>query len=255
MKSWFARVQIELLSSRWIEKILIALLEKTFRAQFELAWENAQEAPHFYSQHWNAFRLLHGTCNGPGWMLRGVYASEVIQAGARVLDIGCGDGFFSKTFLAPNASHVDGVDIEKSAVDEARTRHMAGNIRYALLDATKDAFPGDAYDVVVWDGAIGHFTPDGAKNVIRKIVRSLRDEGIFCGSESLGEEGHDHLQFFETERDVAELMMKSFAYVQTRVHSYSLPSGFLRREIYWRCSNSRERLASADWSNIGANPT
>jgi cyclopropane fatty-acyl-phospholipid synthase-like methyltransferase len=42
-----------------------------------------------------------------------------VREGSRLLDIGCGDGFFTKRFFATRCAHIDTVD--NSARDIAQT--------------------------------------------------------------------------------------------------------------------------------------
>ena len=161
-----------------------------------------------------------------------------------VLDIGCGDGFFARRFFAPRASHVDAVDVEPSAIKHARRHNAASNVSYALLDATSDHFPRDRYDVIVLDGALGHFRPDVTARLLEKIHDALAPEGAFAGSESLGIEGSDHHQFFETLGDLRALFAPTFKHVQLRVIEYELPGGLLCAERRTGAART-SRLASS----------
>jgi protein-L-isoaspartate O-methyltransferase len=96
---------------------------------------------------------------------RGFFAQDVLKPNSIVLDIGCGDGFFSARFSAPRCRHVDAIVVEPTAVAFARRHHHVRNVTYHLADATADSFPRDRYDVIVWDGAIGHFAPESATGV------------------------------------------------------------------------------------------
>lgn len=232
-----------------IERAARSFLRVIYQAQFRNAWTHSSEAPHYYCHRWNAFKLLDGK-TGPEWMLRGLYAFEVIRPGDRVLDIGCGDGFFTRTFLAARAAHVDAVDIEPSAILEASSCQETSRISYRLMDAAREPFPHESYDVIVWDGAIGHFSQEDAGKVLEKIQGALQIGGVFAGSESLGHEGHDHLQFFESLEALANLLLRSFCQVCVREHAYSLPGGMIRREAFWRCSNDTTRLNSAGWQSF-----
>lgn len=88
--------------------------------------------------------------------------------------------------------------------------------------------------------------------MLEKIVRVLSQNGVFAGSESLGHEGHDHLQFFESINDLDALFSKHFAYRAYRVISYdtSFNAGLFRREAFWRCSSSPLRIEEAGWTTI-----
>ena len=116
------------------------------------------------------------------------------------------------------------------------------------MDATVMPFPRKEYDVIIWDGAIGHFAPEAMQKMLQKISRALKHDGVFVGSESLGQEGHDHLQYFETVEDLATLLRSEFAHVEIKALRYTINDGtLLRHEAYWRCSNSVERLDAARW--------
>jgi len=210
----------------------------------------AEDAPHFMDHRHTAFGLAFGTTTAEV-LTRGFYSAEVIRPGDIVLDIGCGDGFFDHRFFAPRCEHVDGIDIEPTAIAAASRHNAAPNISYHLLDAVHDPFPRDRYDVVVWDGALGHFAPETTSLMLRKVRAALASDGVFVGSESLGRsEGHDHLQFFETLDELGEVLSREFTHVLLRVVSYPLSGGLEREEALWRCAESPARLADG-WTVKG----
>jgi SAM-dependent methyltransferase len=210
-------------------------------------WRLSGEMPHFYDHRVGSLLFAAGAAPGFG-MFRGFLAAQVMRPGDVVLDIGCGDGFFASRFFSPRVAHVDSIDIEPSAIAHATRHHGAPNVSYHLLDAVAAAFPRSTYDVVVWDGALGHFPPDVTRQMLAKIRGALRDDGVFVGSESLGEEGHDHLQFFDDLEALRALLADEFATVQLGQMDYEIPGGTLRREGYWRCAVAEsDRLTSAAW--------
>jgi SAM-dependent methyltransferase len=232
------------------EQFLIKLLNWHFRAKYRLMWGLLSEVPHFYDQR------SHGVCFGfrsvaasSHTLERAAVARDVIADGDKVLDIGCGDGFFTRRFYCDRAWQIDAIDVEQSAIDHAQRFHADPKIIYRKMDAVAEAFPQSQYDVVVWNGALGHFSFDNTSVVMKKISSVLGPHGIFVGSESLGLEGHDHLQFFPDEAAVQRLFRPYFRYVATRVVSYpiGLRREFLRQEVFWRCSNGREPLTRDFW--------
>ena len=80
--------------------------------------------------------------------LRGFFAQMAVNEGDKVLDISCGDGFFSKRFFSTKASHVDAFDIEAYAIEMAN-RYADSKVSYFVRDAIADPFPSDGYDVVI----------------------------------------------------------------------------------------------------------
>ena len=235
------------------EQVLIKLLSWHFKSKFRREWLWCLEAPHFFSHRIGFFDFAFGEASGgPYPYYRGFFVSELLQNQDKLLDIGCGDGFFTKRFYSKRCALVDAIDIEVDAIDAARNMNHALNINYYLLDAVQQPFPSSAYDVVVWDGALGHFAPDTTHTMLEKIVGVLSKDGVFAGSESLGREGHDHLQFFESIEHLDALFAKHFAYRAYRAIEYdtAFNVGLLRREAFWRCSSSPLRIAEAGWTTI-----
>ena len=126
-------------------------------------------------------------------------------------------------------------------------------------DAVAEPFPNEVYDAVIWNGAIGHFSAADTAIVLMKIRACLSPSGVFAGSESLGMEGHDHHQFFADEVAVQALLKPYFRYVATRTVSYTIGQqrNFARREVFWRCSDSREALMrdAWNWADAPAEPS
>ena len=235
------------------ERVLSKLLALHYKSRFRREWLWSQDAPHFFNHRIGFFDFVYGEASGgPYPYYRGFFVSELLQNNDTLLDIGCGDGFFTKRFYSKRCSLVDAIDIEADAIDAARGINFAPNINYYLLDAVQQPFPSDVYEIVVWDGALGHFAPDTTHFMLEKIVRVLSPDGVFAGSESLGHEGHDHLQFFEAIEDLDALFAKHFAYRAYRIIEYdtSFNVGLLRREAFWRCSSSPLRIAEAGWTTI-----
>ena len=72
------------------------------------------------------------------------------QAGEQILDLGCGQGVFSRA-LATKGSNVTGVDVSPSLIERAKTYQARGTIRYLVRDAAKirDLGPFDAASAIL----------------------------------------------------------------------------------------------------------
>jgi SAM-dependent methyltransferase len=232
------------------EKFAKGLLSHYYRSSFrrQWAWQLYGE-PHFSIHSGALFSLLDGQMGqGIYSLTRAFLSAEIIREGDHVLDIGCGDGGLTKRFYAPRAAHVDAVDIEESAIKYAAKHNLAPNISYHRLDAVIEPFPRSSYDVIIFDGAIGHFTREGSAAVLKKILSALVPSGVFCGSESIGPEGHDHMQMFQTCDDLRSLLQEQFKYVRIKQQKYPVQlMSNDRAEAYWRCSNADGRLDEIDW--------
>jgi ubiquinone/menaquinone biosynthesis C-methylase UbiE len=236
------------------EKILVGLLDTHFGIRHRVDWELSQEAPHFYDFRSGVFSLGFGDAPPSSHTLdRAAMARDTFADGDRVLDIGCGDGFFTRRFYSDRAGRIDAIDVEKSAISHAGHYHAHPKINYVKCDAVAEPFPSNVYDAVIWNGAIGHFSAADTAIVLRKIRASLTPAGVFAGSESLGMEGHDHHQYFPDEAAVQELFAPYFRCVATRVVNYTIGTqrNFARREVFWRCSDSRESISRDAWNWAG----
>jgi len=230
------------------ERLLIRLLGHHYRSVFRRQWHLADEEPHFFSHRIGMFEFAYlDAAPGPFSYYRGFYNSEVLRSGDRLLDIGCGDGFFTKRFFSERCSHIDALDVEPTAIQAAQALNAATNITYHLLDAVAEPFPAEHYDVIIWDGALGHFPPAATHTMLQKIAAALAPEGIFAGSESLGVEGTDHLQFFPNLDNLRAVFQPYFRHVAAREVDYNLPTDFRRREGFWRCANDTKRFDDCRW--------
>src|SRR5262245_49625229 len=89
------------------ERFLVSLLGMHYSSRLRREWLWSRSPPHFYNHRFGAFDITY-RANGrvDAWQ-RAFYAAEMIHDGDRVLDIGCGDGFFTARFFAPRCEHVD----------------------------------------------------------------------------------------------------------------------------------------------------
>jgi len=231
------------------ERILLFLLGRYYRSSLLRDWGLRKEQPHFFSQRAGFFLAGFGQGNEKSLLpfLRGYYNMEILRPSDKVLDIGCGDGFFTKVFFAPCCATIDAIDIEKSAIDTANYYYADPKITFLEANAVTAPFRRNDYDVIIWDGALGHFDKDSSDIMLAKIAGSLRPDGLFTGSESIGTEGHDHLQFFHSLEGLISLLQKHFKQVAVKSHRYPIAGGYIRTEAYWRCSQEKTRLENNLW--------
>jgi 2-polyprenyl-3-methyl-5-hydroxy-6-metoxy-1,4-benzoquinol methylase len=254
-RKWRLFLELAKGGGRLREMVLLNLLEKHYDSKFRREWVIGLEPPHFDDNRRDTFDFAFSANSVGAYPLyRGFLSSEVIQEGDRLLDIGCGDGFFTRRFFAEKCSSIDAVDIEHSAIKAAMEYNSSEKITYHQLDAVNQPFPNSPYEVVVWDGAIGHFSADTTDIIVEKISASLVPDGIFVGSESLSEEEckRDHLLLFYSLDDLHRVFKNYFKYIELRSVQYKINKrdSFIRTEGYWRCSNKPTRLESNSWKKF-----
>jgi SAM-dependent methyltransferase len=234
-------LQLVIGGGRLRERMLLGLLGVHYESRFVRDWWTGTP-PHFFNHRIGAFSVAYRRPSKAALAWARAFAvADIVEAGDRALDVGCGDGFFTSRITAPLCSHVDAIDIDPSAIGHARKFNSAANVTYHLADATTEPFPSPPYDIVVWDGALGHFGPETVRTMLERIAAALKPTGLFCGSESLGEEGHDHLQYFPDADAVVELIGGVFPHVAFRELVYPIRGGE-RREILWRAAQSSGTL-------------
>jgi SAM-dependent methyltransferase len=237
------------------ERLLLGALGAHYASRLRRQWYWTVEPPHFFGHRIGAFDLAFGSAkSGPYPWFRAFLAADVIRDGDTLLDIGCGDGFFTARFFAPRCRVVDGLDVDRDAIETARRENAAPKVRYHLRDVGLEDFPESRYDVIVWDGALGHFTPDASKTVLAKIGQALAPDGIFCGSESLGSEGVDHHQFFPDLESVHDSLAGHFPHLWLREVGYAV-DGHFRREAFWRACVTPARHDETLWRSYDRAPS
>jgi SAM-dependent methyltransferase len=100
---------------------------------------------------------------------------ERTWTGARVLDVGCGSGRWTR-FAADRAAFVDGVDPSDAARVAAMATKSCPNVRITHASVETLPFPDRAFDVVMSVGVL-HHVPD-PEAAIARVARCVRPGGL-----------------------------------------------------------------------------
>jgi SAM-dependent methyltransferase len=141
--------------------------------------------------------------------LRGLLRRSGAPQGARVLDVGCGTGYYT-ALLRDIGYTARGIDLSEVAIERARRRYPG--IRFDVRDAFAEPVESERCDAVFVQGFSGLNTDDVAlkRERIRRLMRHARDEGtlLVVGGSTLPGEGlmeggwyqHSWKQIVETAR-------------------------------------------------------
>ncbi len=202
----------------------------------------------YYEEIWEA---LPEGLEPADFALRLRFLLEHVDAGARVLDVGCGEGRFAAE-LARAGAHVVAVDVAAEPLRRARAR-VSGLDARLLASEGEWELPDAAFDLV-WAGEVIEHVADtaGWLSQVRRVLRSggvlvlsTPDHGLFTRLwlalsarafarrfDPLGE----HLRFYT--RGSLRALLAGFGFEQVEVRGAGGPPG-ARRLLLARAVRSR----------------
>jgi ubiquinone/menaquinone biosynthesis C-methylase UbiE len=110
-------------------------------------------------------------------MLREFLSGIEFPEGARVLEIGCGDGVVTRRLAQwPNVAHTTGIDRSKFFIERAqKLAQDVQNVSYEVGDGRRTRFDDETFDVVVLHTVIVHALEP--EQLIAEAYRVLRSGG------------------------------------------------------------------------------
>ncbi len=170
------------------------------------------------------------------WFVEGpAFCGLAIEPGSRILELGCGTGYYTDVFFSPFAAEIVAVDIDPRAIETARRMHQAKNIRYEVMDFRK-ALPDGPFDVVVWTPTIFAYAVDDVHTLMQRLhevmASNARLSGFTCIEAARG--GPDVL--WHDMKSLAERLRLYFKNVRAfeRAHPTIQPP---RHELYFYASD------------------
>lgn len=192
----------------------------------------------YYEELW---RELPADLEPPDQGRRLQFLRRELRAQDRVLDLGCGEGFFTDAAAETGASAV-GADVAEAALERARTRFPGRDFRLVELDVPLP-FEDNRF-TLVWASEVIEHVADTARwlSEVRRVLapggRVLittpshgRLRVLLGGMERFSEPLGDHLHLY-TNRSLSRVL-RDFGFDQVAVHAAGGPP-LLRRLLLAR---------------------
>lgn len=111
----------------------------------------------------------------------------VPMPGERIIDVGCGDDFYTER-IARKGAEIIGVDVSRKDLARARNRSSSKRLVFKEMNAEGLDFPENYFDKVISLCVIEHIKKD--EEALRLIARSLKPGGkLFLSADSLSNPG------------------------------------------------------------------
>jgi ubiquinone/menaquinone biosynthesis C-methylase UbiE len=106
--------------------------------------------------------------------------------GARVLEVGCGDGALVRLMTREGAT-VTGIEIDEGKLDRARAAEAAGEERYRVGRGEALPFEAGSFDLIVFFNSLHHVPVSLQDLALSEAARVLKPGGRLCVVEPLAE--------------------------------------------------------------------
>ena len=137
--------------------------------------QNIYDNQAFFDGYARLPRSQFGLEAAPEWA--SIQAMLPDLSGKRVLDLGCGYGWFCREARRAGAAEVLGVDLSEKMLDRARALTRDAGIRYLRGDLEQLSVESQAYDLVYSQLAL-HYLPD-LTALFAKLWQGLKPGGWF----------------------------------------------------------------------------
>jgi len=133
-------------------------------------------------ENWNNFwEKSSGVATASSWSKRRIMAilSRHLEPGSKVIDAGCGSGFFSQ-FFAENGAEVLALDYSEKALELCQTRcqKKVKTVKFDLLQQSISGSFGNDFDLIFSDGLLEHFSFDQQKSILKNFSSALNHDGL-----------------------------------------------------------------------------
>jgi SAM-dependent methyltransferase len=135
--------------------------------------QNIYDDPEFYAGYGRLPRSVEGLAGAPEWPALRALLPDV--HGLRVVDLGCGYGWFCRWAQEQGAARVLGLDVSEKMLARARATSLGSGIAYAGADLEKLELPDASFDIA-YSSLAFHYIAD-LTALFARIHRALVPDG------------------------------------------------------------------------------
>jgi len=131
--------------------------------------QNIYDNPEFFAGYSQLPRQVHGLAGAPEWPAIRAMLPDLTNK--RIVDLGCGFGWFARWARQHGAASVLGVDVSEKMIARAKAETSDASIVYLLADLETYELPPAAFDFA-YSALTFHYIEDFSR-LVRKVHRSL----------------------------------------------------------------------------------
>ncbi len=135
--------------------------------------QNIYDTPEFFQRYSQLPRSIHGLDGAPEWPA--VRALLPDLEGKRVVDLGCGFGWFARWARQRGAAHVLGLDLSHNMLAQAKASTEDADIDYRIADLEALELPEAAFELA-YSSLAFHYVADFAR-LMRTVRRAIAQRG------------------------------------------------------------------------------
>lgn len=140
--------------------------------------QNIYDDPEFFARYSQLDRSVHGLSGAPEWPALRALLPDL--TGRRIVDLGCGYGWFCRWARENGAAQVLGLDVSEKMLARARGKTADPAITYTRADLEHLELPEAAFDLAYSSLALHYI--DDLKRLFATVHRALVPGGRFVFS-------------------------------------------------------------------------
>jgi SAM-dependent methyltransferase len=140
--------------------------------------QNVYDRPEFFDGYSRMDRSVRGLDGAPEWPAIQMLLPELRRK--RVVDLGCGFGWFARWAMTQGAAQVLAVDLSENMLSRARAETADPGVRYLRADLESLELPEDTFDLAYSSLAL-HYV-EGFGRLVGDVFQALVSGGRFVFS-------------------------------------------------------------------------